>query len=127
VSALQEDVLTLADWITLAETYKFLEPFYDPTIANEGARNSISDVLPTMDYLLHHIEASRDATTVPHWATIMETAWAKLPDYYEMTEDSPVYSAATVLNLSPKWAYIERTWQGKTEWIDRAKSRVGQL
>jgi len=54
-----------------------------------------------MDYLLHHIEAAKEATTVPHLATMMETAWAKLADYYEITEDSPVYSAATVLNPSP--------------------------
>ncbi|KAK9443852.1 Zinc finger BED domain-containing protein DAYSLEEPER [Metarhizium brunneum] len=96
-------------------------------MANEGVQNSIADVLPTMDYLLHHTEASREATTIPHLATMMETAWAKLADYYELTEDSPVYSAATVLNPSFKWAYMEKTWEDKTEWIERAKSRVGQL
>lgn len=111
----------------MAETHKFLELFHDSTIANEGVRNSISDVLPTIDYLLYHIEASREATTVPHLATIMETAWAKLADYYKMTEDSPVYLVATVLNPSLKWVYMERTWEDKTEWIERAKSRVGQL
>ncbi|OAQ57667.2 transposase-like protein [Pochonia chlamydosporia 170] len=125
--ALQEDTLTPSDWVTLAEIHKFLEPFHDATMANEGVQNSIADVLPTMDYLLHHIEAAREATTIPHLATMMETAWAKLADYYELTEDSPVYSAATVLNPSFKWAYMEKTWEDKTEWIERAKSRVGQL
>jgi hypothetical protein len=125
--ALQEDVLTPSDWVTLAETHKFPEPFHDATIANEGVRHSISDVLLAMDYLLHHIETSREATTVPHLAMMMETAWAKLPDYYEMTVDSLVYSTATVLNPSLKWAYMERTWEDKTEWIERAKSRVGKL
>ena len=105
--ALQDDILTPADWTTLAETHKFLEPFYDATIANEGMGISITDVLPAMDYLLHHIEAAKKATTIPHLATMMETAWAKLADYYELTEDSPVYSAATVLNPSLKWAYME--------------------
>ncbi|KID81002.1 Ribonuclease H-like protein [Metarhizium guizhouense ARSEF 977] len=125
--ALQEDALTPSDWVALAEIHKFLEPFHDATMANEGVQNSIADVLPTMDYILHHIEASREATTIPHLATMMETAWAKLADYYELTEDSPVYSAATVLNPSFKWAYMEKTWEDKTEWIERAKSRVGQL
>lgn len=112
----------------LAETYKFLEPFYDATTANEGATTaSIADVLPTMDYLLHHIEAARAATAIPHLATMMETAWAKLADYYELTEDSPVHSAAAVLNPSLKWAYMERTWKEKEEWIERAKTRVAQL
>ncbi|KAK8912227.1 putative AC transposase [Metarhizium anisopliae] len=125
--ALQDDTLTQPDWLTLAEIHKFLEPFYDATVANEGIGDSISDVLPTMDYLLHHIEAAKTATTLPHLATMMETAWAKLAEYYELTEDSPVYSAATVLNPSLKWAYMERTWEDKLEWIEKAKERVGQL
>ncbi|KAM4061803.1 hypothetical protein HRG_013362 [Hirsutella rhossiliensis] len=58
---------------------------------------------------------------------MMETAWAKLADYYELTEDSPVYSAATVLNPSLKWTYMEKTWEDRQEWIERAKARVGQL
>ena len=115
------------DWSTLAEIHKFLEPFHDATVANEGIGDSISDVLPTMDYLLHHIEAAKEETTLPHLAAMMETAWAKLADYYELTEDSPVYSAATVLNPSLKWAYMERTWEHKVEWIERAKDCVGQL
>lgn len=126
--ALQEDALNASDWAVLAETYAFLEPFYDATLANEGTTtSSIADVLPTMDYLLHHIEAARAKTTIPHLATMMETAWAKLADYYELTEDSPVYSAATVLNPSLKWAYMERTWKEKEEWVERAKTRVAQL
>jgi hypothetical protein len=58
--ALQQDILTPSDWSTLTEICKFLEPFQDATMANEGNRNSIYDVLPTMDCLLHHIETSRD-------------------------------------------------------------------
>ncbi|KAM3450012.1 hypothetical protein NHJ6243_009878 [Beauveria neobassiana] len=73
-AALQEDALAPSDWVTLAEIHKFLEPFHDATMANEGVQNSIADVLPTMDYLLHHIEAARDATAIPHLATMMETA-----------------------------------------------------
>ncbi|KFA66780.1 hypothetical protein S40285_09564 [Stachybotrys chlorohalonatus IBT 40285] len=58
---------------------------------------------------------------------MMETAWAKLADYYEATENSPVYLAATVLNPSLKWAYMEKTWEDKNEWIEKAKARVEQL
>lgn len=88
---------------------------------------SISDVLPTMDYLLHHVETATEATALPQLATMMETAWAKLADYYELTEDSPVYSAATVLNPSVMWAYTENTWECKSKWIKRAKAPVEQL
>jgi hypothetical protein len=88
--------------------------------------NSIRHFTFYLPWIISYI-TSRQATTIPHLATMMETAWAKLADYYEMTEDSPVYSAATVLNPSLKWGYMERTWEDKTDWIERAKSRVGQL
>lgn len=99
----------------MAETHKFLKPFHDATLANEGVGNSISDILPTIDYLLHHIKAAKKATTISHLATMMEATWAKLANYYESSEDSPVYSAATILNPSLKWAYIEKTWEDKSE------------
>ncbi|KAM4061814.1 hypothetical protein HRG_013371 [Hirsutella rhossiliensis] len=51
---------------------------------------------------------------------MMETAWAKLADYYELTEDSPVYSAATVLNPSLKWTYMEKTWEDRQESWDNS-------
>jgi hypothetical protein len=55
----------------------------------------------------------------------METAWVELADYYELTEDFPMYSAATVLNPSLKWAHMEQTWKEKKEWIQRAKTPGG--
>lgn len=73
--ALQQDALTPSDWATLVETCRFLEPFQDAIMANEGSRNSICDVLPTMDYLLYYIETSRETTAVPYLAIMMETAW----------------------------------------------------
>lgn len=71
--ALQEEALSASDWAVLAETYEFLEPFYDATVANkETTILSITDVLPTMDYLLHHIEVVRAVTTISHLTTMME-------------------------------------------------------
>lgn len=79
-------------------------------MANGGATaSSIADILLTMDYLLYYIEAARVATTIPHLATMIETAWAKLADYYELIADSAVYLAMIILNPWLKWAYIERT------------------
>jgi hypothetical protein len=70
------------------------------------------------------MDSAKESTTVPHLVTMIEIAWAKLADYYELTEDSPVYSAITVLNLSLKWTYMKKTWEDKKEGIERAKARV---
>jgi hypothetical protein len=66
-------------------------------------------------------------TAVPHLATMIGTAGAKLADYYEATEDSLVYSVATVLHPSPGWACMEKIWKRRVEWIEKAKARVEQL
>lgn len=98
--ALQDNALNPSDWVTLAEIHKFLEPFHDALMATEDTRNSISNVLPTLDYLLHHADAASEATTISCLAMMIETAWAKLADYYELTEDSLVNYGATVLKSS---------------------------
>lgn len=72
--ALQCDVLASSEWVTLTEIHKFLKPFHNTTIANKGMGDSVGNVLPTMDYLLHHIEAAKITTAVPHLTTMMETA-----------------------------------------------------
>jgi hypothetical protein len=55
-----------------------------------------------MDYLLYYIKTFREIIIIPYLATIMETAWVKLADYYKAIEDSLVYSAVIVLHPSLK-------------------------
>lgn len=57
--------------------------------------------LPTIDSPLHHIEAAKKVAMLPHFAAMVETGSVKLADY-EVAEDSPAYSAATILKPFPE-------------------------
>ena len=37
----------------------------------------------------------------------VRNAWAKLDEYYNLTNDSPVYVATLVLHPDHKWKYID--------------------
>ena len=79
-----------------------------------------------MDYILELFEAKKeefkdDLIIGP----CINSGWSKLDKYYELTSDSPAYTAALVLNPAFKWEYIEKTWP--KEWILQARESVASL
>jgi hypothetical protein len=55
-----------------------------------------------------------------HIRTAVNNAWAKLDEYYNLTNDSPVYVAALVLHPGHKWKYINERWD-RDDWKESAK------
>jgi hypothetical protein len=55
-----------------------------------------------------------------HIRTAVNNAWAKLDEYYNLTNDSPVYVAALVLHPGHKWKYINERWD-RDDWKKSAK------
>lgn len=125
---LAEDMLSAADWKTLEAIAEFLEPFYDATIATEYADTSIEQVLPTMDFLLHHYETAAEKwNNNPFMKASIETGWEKINKYYKITEESPVYAASIMLNPTWKLAYFDVHWAEHPTWLSRAKKDVRSL
>ena len=61
-----------------------------------------------MDFILEQFEISKE--TYKHdktMALIFNSGWAKMEKYYNMTNESPVYVAAIILNPNAKWKYIK--------------------
>ncbi|CAC9885918.1 unnamed protein product [Aureobasidium pullulans] len=54
-------------------------------------------------------------------------AWKKLDEYYQKTDQSPVYVAAVVLHPGLKWKYIEKVWRDRPAWIVQARRNVEDL
>jgi hAT family C-terminal dimerisation region len=54
-------------------------------------------------------------------------AWNKIKKYYELTDNSPFYVAAIVLNPTHKWRYFETHWKEHRAWIKKAKSKISSL
>ncbi|OLL23282.1 Zinc finger BED domain-containing protein 4 [Neolecta irregularis DAH-3] len=125
---LANDFLSTMNWKMLSSICEFLEPFLHTTKACESSDHCINRVIPALEYLLQHFENYR-----VKWAgdviliNCIEAGWNKLNEYYTKTDDSPAYAAAVVLDPRWKWAYFERRWKDRPEWIIHSKEQVRQF
>ncbi|KAF6518523.1 hypothetical protein HZS61_002601 [Fusarium oxysporum f. sp. conglutinans] len=76
-----------------------------------------------MDCLLSHYENEKRHYSAPETRDerilhAIDMGWFIMDKYYTMTEDVPVYSAALLLDLSKRDAYIKQNWPDA--WYDNA-------
>jgi len=41
---------------------------------------------------------------------MINSGWSKFNKYYELTDDTYAYVAATILNLRRNWKWLEKKW-----------------
>jgi hypothetical protein len=117
--------LTNAEWAVLAKIRDFLKPFKNTTMATQGRTATLEHVLPSIDFLLQHFEDAKTTAIKdndPIIVACIETGWAKLNHYYNLTDRSPVYIAAFVLN--PKWKFEYFTGIWTPGWVEDAKQQL---
>lgn len=133
---LAEDQLTTDDWAALNAYYELLKPFkeiYNLLQGTPGTSSftSIGSVLPSMEYLLEHLEQHHQtAMAFPdgsYFRLNIDAGWQKLNNYYTMLENTPAYVAAVVLNPRYRWEWIETVWAARPEWVVNAKRQVQEL
>jgi hypothetical protein len=130
-----QDQLTRDDWDQLTRILALLKPFKELTLrmesqAKDGKRGSIWEILPSMEILLHHLEAAKqdyEHLGYDHITVCINNAWKLLDRYYNLTETSPVYVAAVVLNPQLKWSFLEQLWEHRSDWISEAHKAVEHL
>ena len=118
-----EDMLSEEDWQILEHIHEFLDPLASTTLSLEGASSTLDQVLPAMDFILYHYEeykARYQGNGIME--AMINAGWRKLDKYYQLTEHSPAYVAALVLNPNFKWQYIEHNWT--SEWIPESKRMI---
>ena len=119
------DRLLDQDWIILAKIKDLLQAFYDATLSTESRKSTLENVLPTMDFILDTFEKGKKLYTMdPFLGPCINSGWAKMNQYYSMTESSPVYIAALVLHPGYKWLYFEDNWSEHLDWISDAKYKM---
>lgn len=61
----------------------------------------------------------------PFLGPCCNAGWAKLNKYYTLTEKSPAYVAAVVLDPSQKWTYFEEQWTGnQAYWVTEWRQKI---
>lgn len=90
------------------------------TLELEGHRGNYAlyDLLPTMDSLLEHLEATKAnhtaANSTPHLINSTLLAWQKLDKHF-------AYICAVALHPSMKFAYFAINWAEHSVWIESAR------
>ena len=107
------------DWAVIKEIIALLGPFKDATKKlegrpNENSASGFADVVPVLKILLENLETLKDQYAEyppdrPVWVAI-EQAWQKASHYYQLTDRSPAYAAAILLDPRQKFNYIEQEW-----------------
>jgi hypothetical protein len=54
-------------------------------------------------------------------------SWYKFDDYYKLTDDAPVYAAATLLHPSLRERYLTSQWAHQSTYIDPAINAARKL
>jgi hypothetical protein len=125
-NAYARDILTDEDWATLEKIKGFLEKLNMATKAVESSNQCLDIILPVMDYVLKQFESAKDGSVGDAiLAPMLNSGWSKFDKYYRLTEESPAYTAALVLNPKRKWRYIEKHW--KKSWHKAAKDMVKKI
>lgn len=120
-------LLTDEDWATLRTFSEILEPYKEVTLATEGYGDSLNVTLIGMDLLLDHLESAKLAhKDNAIFTAAIETSWDILEKYYTLTDDSPAYATAIILDPRWKWTYFNRHWTApiQLKCMEKAKTAV---
>jgi hypothetical protein len=139
---LRKDFLYSADWDELQRFHDFLQPFYILTktiegnarkVGQEGGHGAIWETLKIMDYLFSKFNTAAESCfnePESHFKTGIDYGWAKLEQYYNLTDCSAVYRAALALHPSYGYDYFESHWKetmDRPSWYWSMKTAVSGL
>jgi hypothetical protein len=119
-SDVASDRLDEEEWKSLGKINDMLSVLKEATKSLEGPVVSLTKGLPAMDFILTKFEDGRaqyqnDTVMAP----LYQAGWEKMKKYYNLTNESPAYTAAIVLHPSFKWQYIQDTWE--LAWLPNAE------
>ena len=121
--SLEGDRIERHEWKLLEKIKKILTAFVIATKATEGQGDTLTKVLPSIDFLLdQYKKALQENSTNRVLSSMIRIGWEKLDKYFSATDRAPVYLAAVVLNPKFKWHYFETKWE--EGWVVAAKNRL---
>lgn len=122
---LADDVLTAKEWETFGLIRDFLQGFRDATIATKDRQAGLDEALLIMDFLSEWFEnAIKTCGNHPFMLERLHAGYDKLSKHWNMTERSPAYIAAIVLDPTVKWNYFDK-WN--PQWQPNMESALREL
>ena len=150
--AIINDKMSDEDWSVIAEYLAILEPLrtatvrlkgrpengkrvllvYCLTLTNStiGKFGAIWEVLPTMEWLLEHLEEAKlrhERDEESYLRVSCNLGWMKMNEYYCLTDNTPAYLASLVLHPAFRWSTVESRWSERPVWLMKGKAAVQAL
>lgn len=66
-------------------------------------------------------------TTEHHFSIHINLAWQKLNDYYNKTDDTPLYVTVVVLHPRYKRKWFETKWKERKDWLRIVDDKVNKM
>ena len=126
---MMDDILTEEDQQVLTEVKAFLKKIEAATKALEGSNSYVDLTLPNFEYILKVFETAKILNADnPLIASMINSGWSKFNKYYELTDDTHAYVAATILNPRRNWKWLEKKWsESQSEWVKILKQKVRKI
>ena len=114
------DILSEADWEELAIFKDLLDPFYRLSMrlqgnSKTGTHGAAWESLVCIDIIKEHLKRAKTeyirSRNSGFLVTAINTALNLAQKYFKLISETPVYSAALLLNPTQKWDYFESKWQ----------------
>jgi hypothetical protein len=127
------EALAYDDWTELTHLHTLLEPIHECSLnvqsaSLDGGHGALHEVLTTMDYLLDHLEETKqrlsDPKIVTHFKASVNLGWKKLDYYYNLTDQTAAYVLAVFLHPHYKFRWFEIKWSSRITWIEQAKGVI---
>ena len=111
-SDLHKNELSCDEWDTIHKTIAILKPFKDATKSMEGDQTTFDKVLQSMDFLIDHIKSKQEEHAFDqNLSASLLTMWLAFDKYYSLTDQTPAYAAALLLNPTLRKQYLDNHWR----------------
>ena len=141
---LEENQLTVNDWVVLEHLAKLLGFYEDAVKTLEGdgqqrkrkggwvgSYGNVWEVIQGFEFLLEVLEDYKQlASEIPdaeHFRININLGWEKLNKYYSRLDETPIYYTALALHPAFRWGYFENEWKDNTKWVMKAKQMVREV
>ncbi|KAG7000877.1 putative AC transposase [Fusarium oxysporum f. sp. conglutinans] len=141
---LEENQLTVNDWVVLEHLAKLLGFYEDAVKTLEGdgqqrkrkggwvgSYGNVWEVIQGFEFLLEVLEDYKQlASEIPdaeHFRINVNLGWEKLNKYYSRLDETPIYYTALALHPAFRWGYFENEWKDNTKWVMKAKQMIREV
>ncbi|KAM5358448.1 hypothetical protein ACJA88_015347 [Fusarium oxysporum] len=141
---LEENQLTVNDWVVLEHLAKLLGFYEDAVKTLEGdgqqpkrkggwvgSYGNVWEVIQRFEFLLEVLEdykqLASEISDAEHFRININLGWEKLNKYYSRLDETPIYYTALALHPAFRWGYFENEWKDNTKWVMKAKQMVREV